>query len=608
MKSIFIFVLFFLSRGLFFSQSIDLQLIYTSGEQTINPKSSFVIHTAKDNTKLTFPQLKDYKIPFNTEHIDVHFSLTGIFRDSIFIYSKQKIPKLTIYKISKRKLIKVGTTGFAQKILSNSVKGENNIILLPRKTSGDYILRITREKYKIGVPSLYIGNQIIEDKGSKAISNVSMLTAGFQISLFLCAIVYLLFNFRRSRSWLLLFFLLINATDILYFLSRYNIIILETKGLAFTNSQVWNILGDINILLYYIFFARFFRISKKSCLSYLLAIGILFWFVQIFVELSNFHSFFWIKFAQNYLNIASVVDAGMLISIALYVVCFRFSNYYYRIGFIGLFALCTSAVEIALPHILGNTEWQGLSHYSFKILQYCVLINIFTFTTALLYKSIISEREKRRYKTELLLKEIEKQKSLQAERDRISGDMHDELGAGISAIKLQSEILKQQIKKDSLNDDDVNELIRISDDMKTSMREILWSLNTKNDNVQAFANHCQIYIENYLSKTNIHLKADFRIIHPSKEMPSDIRRNLLLIIKEACHNTVKHSHATEMTLLFSEQENQLILTIQDNGIGFTLPQTLGYGLNMMRSRIECIGGYIQITSSSGTYIYLEVPL
>ncbi|WP_312903048.1 sensor histidine kinase, partial [Chryseobacterium taichungense] len=84
------------------------------------------------------------------------------------------------------------------------------------------------------------------------------------------------------------------------------------------------------------------------------------------------------------------------------------------------------------------------------------------------------------YQNQLLQKELEKQKSIEKERERISHDMHDDLGAGISALKLQAEFLKQRAEDDNLKND-IDELLKTSEEMNISMREMLWSLNAGND-------------------------------------------------------------------------------------------------------------------------------
>ena len=84
------------------------------------------------------------------------------------------------------------------------------------------------------------------------------------------------------------------------------------------------------------------------------------------------------------------------------------------------------------------------------------------------------------YRNQLLEKELEIQRKVQEERERISHDMHDDLGAGISALKLQAEFIKQKVDDQSVKAD-VDDLLKTAGEMNLSMREMLWSLNSTND-------------------------------------------------------------------------------------------------------------------------------
>ncbi len=244
-----------------------------------------------------------------------------------------------------------------------------------------------------------------------------------------------------------------------------------------------------------------------------------------------------------------------------------------------------------------------------------ILFLIFIVFIILIYnrKQLLYIKEKQlkdsEYENQLLQKELEKQKSLENERLRISHDMHDEIGAGISAIKLQSEILKLQINNDKINTIEIDELIRISNDMNNSMREMLWSLNGTNDSFPDFSDYCRNYVENYFSKTNIQLT--FSSVSENKDaiVKTELRRNLLLIIKEASHNIIKHSSASEVSISIFQQSNLLKLEIKDNGSGFEKTDSKGYGLTTMQSRTENMGGDFSIISdSSGTKINVSISL
>src|SRR4051812_12055345 len=91
-------------------------------------------------------------------------------------------------------------------------------------------------------------------------------------------------------------------------------------------------------------------------------------------------------------------------------------------------------------------------------------------------KQLIQQQENQikesEFKNELLQKELERQKAIQLERERISQDMHDDLGAGISAIKLQAEFLKFKMPNENYTED-LEAIITTSKEMNLAMREIL---------------------------------------------------------------------------------------------------------------------------------------
>jgi len=103
------------------------------------------------------------------------------------------------------------------------------------------------------------------------------------------------------------------------------------------------------------------------------------------------------------------------------------------------------------------------------------------------------------YRNQLLEKELEIQRKVQEERERISHDMHDDLAAGISALKLQAEFIKQKVDDQSIKAD-VDDLLKTAGEMNLSMREMLWSLNSTNDNLGNFMQYVVQYAEGFFKK------------------------------------------------------------------------------------------------------------
>jgi len=211
------------------------------------------------------------------------------------------------------------------------------------------------------------------------------------------------------------------------------------------------------------------------------------------------------------------------------------------------------------------------------------------------------------YKNQLLQKELEKQKSIEAERERISHDMHDDLGAGISALKLQAEFLKQRAENDDLKND-IDEILKTSEEMNLSMREMLWSLNSGNDTIGSFVEYAKIYAENFLKKTNILLSTEKKDIILETVITTEQRRNLFLCLKEALNNAYKHSESNQLKLSFIQKDKEFMMKISDNGIGINHEKAEGNGLRNMKRRMQEQNGHCEVTTENGTHLFFRINL
>lgn len=211
------------------------------------------------------------------------------------------------------------------------------------------------------------------------------------------------------------------------------------------------------------------------------------------------------------------------------------------------------------------------------------------------------------HKNQLLQKELEKQKLIEHERERISHDMHDDLGAGISALKLQAEFLKQKADNGDLISD-IDELLKTSEEMNLSMREMLWSLNSGNDTLGSFVDYAKIYAFNFLKKTNIELVTEVEGIISETMITTDQRRNLFLCLKEALNNAYKHSQSNELKLSFIQKDKEFMMKISDNGIGLHETNSEGNGMRNMKRRMQEQNGHCEVTTENGTHLFFRIDL
>ena len=139
--------------------------------------------------------------------------------------------------------------------------------------------------------------------------------------------------------------------------------------------------------------------------------------------------------------------------------------------------------------------------------------------------------------------------------------------------------------------------------------EIVWALNEKNDSLSDLLSYTRSYAVEYFSQHGIQCQIITPDDFPAILVSGEFRRNIYLVVKEVLHNIVKHAQATLVKIII-ETDNKLMVTIQDNGIGFKSGNIRPFsnGLINIKKRMTDIGGTVQIDSEKGTTICLKVPL
>jgi signal transduction histidine kinase len=214
-----------------------------------------------------------------------------------------------------------------------------------------------------------------------------------------------------------------------------------------------------------------------------------------------------------------------------------------------------------------------------------------------------------RRKLEKQMAILEKQQAIEKERTRIATDMHDDLGAGLSRIKFLSETIGIKKQQHEPIEEDVNKIREYSHEMIAKMGEIVWALNEKNDTLSDLLSYTRAYAVEYLLQHNIRCKVESPEQFPAGFVSGEFRRNVYLTVKEALHNIVKHSRASEVIIKISAA-HRLYIEIHDNGSGFNkkMIRPFSNGLTNMRSRIKEIKGEFKIENGNGTIIKINVPL
>jgi hypothetical protein len=204
---------------------------------------------------------------------------------------------------------------------------------------------------------------------------------------------------------------------------------------------------------------------------------------------------------------------------------------------------------------------------------------------------------------------------LQIERDRIARDLHDDLGSKITRLLLigeASQIRHDKHSHDKASDEPILQMCDGARDILTAIDEIIWIINSQRNTLNDFAIRVCRYTERFLESTPVRFRFDVEYELPPKTLPQLARRNLVLAVKEALNNAVKHSHATELMVRIKLDGSTFVVMVEDNGIGFDSQQANSErnGLNNMMSRMKEIGGDFEIITrlGEGCKVCLRFPI
>ena len=199
----------------------------------------------------------------------------------------------------------------------------------------------------------------------------------------------------------------------------------------------------------------------------------------------------------------------------------------------------------------------------------------------------------------------------EAERKRISREIHDSIGQTLSAIKFGLESKLSQIGKApappgvslesiiSLTQNGIEESRRIQMDLRPSILDDLGILAT----IGWFTREFQKVYSQISVEKEIHIE--------EKDVPDPLKTAIFRVMQEAMNNIAKHSKADLIRLFLHKAEDKIELMIEDNGMGFDLETSKrGLGLTSMRERTELSGGafVIESTPGKGTIIRASWPI
>lgn len=331
-------------------------------------------------------------------------------------------------------------------------------------------------------------------------------------------------------------------------------------------------------------------------------------------------SFTFIVYFTNYFMLQEAVENGTeiyLTFIAALYISFNFFNPSILMKYIaaGNFILVFCAIISYFIHF-DLLPKIGIFENSMIFLQIGYVGLLVLFLSGVAHKernslvAMIKEQEalKKEWENKNLEIQIALLQSQQNERNRISMEMHDDLGAGITTIRLYSELAKKRMGKNIIPE--IEKISSSANELINNMNSIIWTMSPENDTLHNMIAYIRSYGIAYFEDAGINCQINVDENIPDTSVNGEKRRNVFLAIKEILNNIIKHSKATEVIVTLKIENNYLVLSIHDNGIGINTGvfRQFGNGIKNIKKRMEDMQLEFSIENNNGTLVIIKNKL
>ena len=252
--------------------------------------------------------------------------------------------------------------------------------------------------------------------------------------------------------------------------------------------------------------------------------------------------------------------------------------------------------------------WSKLNSYSFTIhppFWKTIWFYLFSGASGLtLLIFCIRYYEKRKLAEQL--RKAEQQRLLSEERLRISSEMHDDIGAGLTRISLMTEAARRSSDgKEELMDN----IGQTSRKLVESMGEIIWSMSEESRSPEQVLAYIREMVSKQLEYSTIRPEFRFGLDNKAILLSNHQKRSLILMVKELVNNAIKYSGADSIRIDISIENSGLSVEVKDNGCGFSGEiHGLGNGLKNLKTKVEKLGGTFKTGNEQGAWVRVCIAL
>ena len=173
-------------------------------------------------------------------------------------------------------------------------------------------------------------------------------------------------------------------------------------------------------------------------------------------------------------------------------------------------------------------------------------------------------------------------------------------GARVTQISLVSGLAQSDHMLSEKARAEFNAISGMARELVSALYETVWAVNPENDNLDALGNYVCQMVDNLCDKAQLRRRLRMADLPRDFQVSSHVRHNLIMAVKEAVHNAIKHAKTSELSVYMAWEGTTLTIRVQDGGCGFQpVAIAAGNGLANMRRRLEHLGGTCTIQSQPG---------
>lgn len=206
---------------------------------------------------------------------------------------------------------------------------------------------------------------------------------------------------------------------------------------------------------------------------------------------------------------------------------------------------------------------------------------------------------------------LERQAALESERSRIARDLHDDLGSSLTEISVLASTGQLPQAAATGHTSLFQSISTRARSLIAALDVIVWAVDPEDNSLQSLADYLTGYTNDFFSHTQIACRFKVPVSFPPVTLEGRVRHDLLMAVKEALNNIVRHAEATELEFRLAVVEQSLEIDIADNGKGITDgAHSGGHGLKNLSARLKKLGGVctVEPRGPGGTIVKIRLPL